>query len=75
MGNNRGTFRLVSFASVAGLVVLALAALVAPGLISARAAGSPSSRSDLKNYQHVFVMINGEHRLRFPDWQPQRALD
>ena len=57
MGNNRGTFRLVSFASVAGLVVLALAALVAPGLISASAAGSPSNRSDLKNYQHVFVIM------------------
>ena len=57
MSNNRGTFRLVSFASVAGLVVLALAALVAPGLISASAAGSPSNRSDLKNYQHVFVIM------------------
>jgi len=40
-----------------GIVVLALAVLVAPRTSSARADSGQGNRSDLKNYQHVFVIM------------------
>jgi phosphatidylinositol-3-phosphatase len=42
---------------MAGIVVLALATLVAQGTFSARAAGGTSNRSNLKNFQHVFIIM------------------
>jgi hypothetical protein len=57
MSSNRGILRLVTCFGMVGIVVLAMAALVASGLISARAASSPSNRSDLKNFQYVFIIM------------------
>ena len=63
MNSNRLNTHLVTRIAVQAAVVLALVALVAPGTISAHAA-SADSRSSLKNYQHVFIIMMGEHRLR-----------
>jgi phospholipase C len=57
MSSNRRSIRLVTCISLVGMVVLALAVLVAPRAISASAAGGSTDRSDLKNYQHVFVIM------------------
>jgi phosphatidylinositol-3-phosphatase len=54
MSSNRRSIRLVTCIS---MVVLALAVLVAPRALSASAAGGSTNRSDLKNYQHVFVIM------------------
>jgi len=39
------------------LIALTLAALMMPQAVSARAKGGPGNRSDLKNYQHVFIIM------------------
>ena len=57
MSSNRGGIRLFTCISMVGMVVLALAVLVAPRALSASAAGGSTNRSDLKNYQHVFVIM------------------
>ncbi len=57
MSSNRGSIRLFTCISMVGMVVLALAVLVAPRALSASAAGGSTGRSDLKNYQHVFVIM------------------
>ncbi len=57
MSSNRGSIRLVTCISMVGIVVLALAVLVAPRTSSARADSGQGNRSDLKNYQHVFVIM------------------
>jgi phosphatidylinositol-3-phosphatase len=57
MSSNRGNIRLVTYMSMVGMVVLALAVLVAPRAIAASAANDSAGRSDLKNYQHVFVIM------------------
>ncbi|MFL5657357.1 MAG: alkaline phosphatase family protein [Ktedonobacteraceae bacterium] len=56
MNSNRLSIHLVTRIAVQAAVVLALVALVAPGTISAHAA-SAASRSSLKNYQHVFIIM------------------
>src|SRR2546423_10542116 len=56
MNSNRLSIRLVTRIAVQAAVVLALVALVAPGTISAHTA-SVDSRSSLKNYQHVFIIM------------------
>ncbi len=57
MSSNRGSIRLFTGISMVGIVVLALAVLVAPRTSSARADSGQGNRSDLKNYQHVFVIM------------------
>src|SRR5712692_5231292 len=57
MSSNRRSIRLFTCISMVGMVVLALAVLVAPRALSASAAGGSTGRSDLKNYQHVFVIM------------------
>jgi len=57
MSSNRGSIRLVTCISMVGIVVLALAVLVAPRTSSARADSGQGNRSDLKNYQHGFVIM------------------
>jgi phosphatidylinositol-3-phosphatase len=57
MSSNRGSIRLVTCISMVSMVVLALAVLVAPRTSSARADSGQGNRSDLKNYQHVFVIM------------------
>ncbi len=39
------------------LIALTLAALMMPQAVSAHAKGGPGNRSDLKNYQHVFIIM------------------
>ena len=56
MNSNRLSIHLVTRIAVQAAVVLALVALVAPGTISAHAA-SAGSRSSLKNYQHIFIIM------------------
>src|SRR5205807_3840794 len=56
MNSNRLNIHLVTRIAVQAAVALALVALVAPRTISARAA-SVDSRSSLKNYQHVFIIM------------------
>src|SRR2546423_1642439 len=56
MNSNRLSIRLVTRIAVQAAVVLALVALVAPGTISAHTA-SAASRSSLKNYQHIFIIM------------------
>src|SRR5712692_5388746 len=58
MSNNKRSLRLVTRIGIPGLVLLALmAALIIPAALSASAAGSQQNRSDLKNFQHVFVIM------------------
>ncbi len=57
MSSNRGSIRLFTCISMVSMVVLALAVLVAPRALSASAAAGSTGRSDLKNYQHVFVIM------------------
>nr|AWN00245.1 hypothetical protein [uncultured organism] len=57
MSSNRGSIRLFTCISMVGMVVLALAVLVAPRALSASADSGQGNRSDLKNYQHVFVIM------------------
>ena len=57
MSSNRGSIRLVTCISIVSMVVLALAVLVAPRALSARADSGQGNRQDLKNYQHVFVIM------------------
>src|SRR6266852_8250748 len=57
MSSNRRSIRLFTCISMVGMVVLALAVLVAPRALSASAAAGSTGRSDLKNYQHVFVIM------------------
>ncbi len=57
MSSNRGSIRLFTCISMVGMVVLALAVLVAPRALSASAAAGSTGSSDLKNYQHVFVIM------------------
>jgi phospholipase C len=56
MNSNRLNTHLVTRVAVQAAVVLALVALVAPRTISAHA-NSAGSRSSLKNYQHVFIIM------------------
>ena len=39
------------------LIALTLAALIMPQAVSAHTNGGPGNRSDLKNYQHVFIIM------------------
>jgi phosphatidylinositol-3-phosphatase len=39
------------------LIAMTLAALMMPQTVLAHASGSPGNRSDLKNYQHVFIIM------------------
>jgi phospholipase C len=57
MSSNRHSIRLFTCISMVGIVVLALAVLVAPRISSARADSGQGNRKDLKNYQHVFVIM------------------
>ena len=57
MSSNRRSIRLFTCISMVGMVVLALAVLVAPRALSASADSGQGNRSDLKNYQHVFVIM------------------
>src|SRR5712692_873423 len=57
MSSNRGSIRLFTCISMVGMVVLALAVLVAPRALSASADSGQGNRTDLKNYQHVFVIM------------------
>jgi phospholipase C len=57
MSSNRRSIRLVTSISMVGIVVLALAVLVAPRASSARADSGQGNRKDLKNFQHVFVIM------------------
>src|SRR5713101_1043704 len=57
MSSNRGSIRLFTCISMVGMVVLALAVLVAPRALSASADSGQGNRSDLKNFQHVFVIM------------------
>src|SRR5260370_14468998 len=57
MRRTRGSIRLFTCISMVGMVVLALAVLVAPRALSASAAAGSTGSSDLKNYQHVFVIM------------------
>src|SRR3989442_7266827 len=56
MNSNRLNIHLVTRIAFQTEVVLALVALVAPRTVSAHAA-SVDSRSSLKNYQHVFIIM------------------
>jgi phosphatidylinositol-3-phosphatase len=56
MNSNRRSMRLVIRIGIAVAVALALMALVGPRVNSARA-DSGDNRSDLKNFQHVFVIM------------------
>ncbi len=56
MNSNRRSMRLVIRIGIAVAVALALVALVGPRVNSARA-DSGDNRSDLKNFQHVFVIM------------------
>src|SRR5216683_6586316 len=57
MSSSRVSIRLVTCISMVSMVVLALAVLVAPRALSASAAGGSTGRQDLKNFQHVFVIM------------------
>jgi phosphatidylinositol-3-phosphatase len=57
MSSNKRSIRLVTCISMVGIVVLALAVLVAPRASSARADSGQGNRKDLKNFQHVFVIM------------------
>ncbi len=57
MNNKRRSTPLVARIGISCIAILALMALVVPSALAVGAGSSNGSRSDLKNFQHVFVIM------------------